>query len=163
MLIRNETDQKIRLCSQSVLNGDSSLMNGEGRLMNGNLEDVHEPEEEESDESSDDLHQNSSSPRHPRHQQLQLANNISLISKQAATMLAEIPGETLEKKLAAILAQNQALQASVKAVSGELEEERARYGELSETMSSRSVHLTTEMEAEIQRKWNFVKVCSGNI
>ena len=151
MLIRNEADQKIRLCSQSVLNGDSSLLNGEGRLMNGNLEDVHEPEEEEADESSDDLHQNSSSPRHPRHQ-LQLANNISLISKQAATMLAEIPGETLEKKLAAILAQNQALQASVKAVSGELEEERARYGELSETLSSRSVHLTTEMEAEIQRK-----------
>lgn len=150
MLIRNEADQKIRLCSQSVLNGDSSLLNGEGRLMNGNLEDVHEPEEED-EGSSDDLHQNSSSPRHPRHQ-LQLANNISLISKQAATMLAEIPGETLEKKLAAILAQNQALQASVKAVSGELEEERARYGELSETLSSRSVHLTTEMEAEIQRK-----------
>ena len=150
MLIRNEADQKIRLCSQSVLNGDSSLLNGEGRLMNGNLEDVHDPEEEE-EGSLDDLHQNSSSSHHPR-QQLQLANNISLISKQAATMLAEIPGETLEKKLAAILAQNQSLQASVKAVSGELEEERARYGELSETLSSRSVHLTTEMEAEIQRK-----------
>lgn len=109
--------------------------------MNGNLEDV----EDEPNENNNSTTSTSA--------QLELANNISLISKQAASMLAEIPGETLEKKLSAILAQNKTLQTTVKEVGSELEEERARYAQLNNSVSSRSAHLTTEMEAEITRKF----------
>lgn len=123
--------------------------------MNGNREDVEDLEEEEEPEDGLNSTGNNSAASHHHHprQQLQLANNISLISKQAASMLAEIPGETLEKKLAAILAQNRTLQATVKEVSADLEEERARFGQLNEALSSRSDHLSTEMEAEIQSEF----------
>ena len=148
VLIRNSSDQKIRLCSQKVLQNGQAMTNGDGKLMNGNLEDVdvHPNDEDEDDDDEPNLDDHG-------HEQLELQNNISLISKQAALMLADIPGDTLEKKLSAILGQNRTLQSTVKDVTTELEEERARYNSLNDSCHNSSLHLTTEMEAEIQRKW----------
>lgn len=137
VLIRNESDKKIRLCSQKVLSNGTALVNGDGKLMNGNLEDVEDGETEDAPNTEDAS-------------VLQLSNNISLISKQAAEMLREVPGSTLEKKLATILGQNKALASEVKEVAGELEEERARFREIGNSTNSTASHLSSEMEAEIQ-------------
>ena len=141
VLIRNESDRKIRLCSQKVLTNSSSMMNGAGKLMNGNLEDVNLDNNHTMEETEDD-----------DDQRLQLMNNISLISKKAATMLANIAGNTLEAKLANILKENISLQTTVKQISTELEEERVRFIELNDSFHNNSLHLTSEMEAEIHSK-----------
>ncbi|KAI2810421.1 LRRFIP [Blomia tropicalis] len=134
VLIRNESDHKIRLHSQKVLDNGSALLNGDGQLINGNLEDVNDME--------------------TNNEPLQLLNNVSLISSEASKMLSDIPGSTLEAKLSAIIAQNRSLQTTVNDMTAELDEERKRFSSLNDSFRSNSNHMTSEMEAEIQREAN---------
>lgn len=102
---------------------------------NGNLDD----EDEEVSGEAEDL-------------PLLLVNNLSLISKNAAQMIVDVGGKTLEAKLGNLLAERLALNHRIKELTDELEEERQRYNELNDSFANNSHHLNSEVQAEIQSK-----------
>ena len=79
-----------------------------------------------------------------------LANNISLISEDASLMLEDVPGKTLEAKLTAMMLERKNLQNTIKELKNDLDDERNRLSSLNDSLTSNSVHLTTEMQTEIQ-------------
>ena len=132
VIIRN-SDSSMKICSQKVLDNGQAMTNCNGKIVNGNLQDVN-------NENNDEL---------------ELANDISLISKQAANMLDAVSGQTLEAKLSLLLDENKSLKTAVNDARNEIEHEKERYQKLNDSLSNNSLYMTTEMQAEIQRKFSF--------
>lgn len=137
--IKTKIPNKNKLNNQSN-DGDRPLVNG---LTNGN---GHATEDEQ-----DDVQEETP---------LYLSNNISLISRQAASMIADVDGKTLEVKLYNLINSRKVLQDEVSQLCSELDEERQRYNTLNDSIANSSLHLTSEMQNEIQRNIDATFRCS---
>lgn len=154
MLIRNEQKQlqlvsqqayekmcakedraEMAACRKRWANGGTSLVNGNG----------HQAEEENVEEEDDD--------EDLQLLPIELSNSLSLISPQAFELLEEVEGQTLEAKLRRLLSEKAELATMARELNDELEEERRRYNSLNDSIANNSLHLSGEVQAEIQSKF----------
>lgn len=158
VLIRNEQKQLQLVSQQSYekmcAKEDRAEMaacrkrwaNGNGSLVNGNGHKGEENIEEEDDEDDEDL----------QLLPLELSNSLSLISPQAYELLEDVEGQTLESKLHRLLSEKAELATMARELNEELEEERRRYNSLNDSIANNSLHLSGEVQAEIQSKFTLL-------
>lgn len=117
----------------------SKLVNG-GIETKSNLLNSDETNGEQNDEQETNQNQ----------QPVLLTDSISLISKEAAEMLSEIEGESLESKLSEILSERKSMQNQINSLKNDLENERNRIDSLTDSLAASSSNLSSDKQAEIQ-------------
>lgn len=150
VIVRNSNNSNTRVTTKLV-NRNKLMQNGDidkstnatsivnGNMINGNLNG--NDDDAVDDEEEDEL-------------PVTLSNNISLISKNAALLLEDIPGKTLEAKLTSMMLEKRNLLNQIKELKNDLDDERNRLNSMNDSISTNSVHLTAEMQQEIQREAN---------
>ncbi|KAI7685502.1 hypothetical protein SSS_02260 [Sarcoptes scabiei] len=138
VIIRNNDGKKIlsKLCRSKLVNG--------GIETKSNLLNSDETNGEQNDEQETNQNQ----------QPVLLTDSISLISKEAAEMLSEIEGESLESKLSEILSERKSMQNQINSLKNDLENERNRIDSLTDSLAASSSNLSSDKQAEIQREAN---------
>ncbi|KAH9423911.1 Leucine-rich repeat flightless-interacting protein [Dermatophagoides pteronyssinus] len=135
VIIRNNGNQNAKIFHKNKLLLQNGHPNGENHSMiNGDVNNDNNDDDEDFP--------------------VLLANNLSLISKDASLILEDIPGKTLENKLKNLMLEHRQLQNQINELKNELDDERNRACSMNEAFGNNSLHLTTEMQAEIQREAN---------
>ncbi|KAH9497805.1 Leucine-rich repeat flightless-interacting protein [Dermatophagoides farinae] len=145
VIICNNGNRNAKLFNKNKLmnnpNGFSNgniIMNENHRIING--DDDHNVDDDVDDDDED----------FP----VLLANNLSLISKDASLLLEDVSGKTLESKLKNLMLERRTLQSTINELKSDLDDERNRASSMNEAIANNSLHLTTEMQTEIQREAN---------
>ncbi|XP_027201593.2 leucine-rich repeat flightless-interacting protein 2 isoform X3 [Dermatophagoides pteronyssinus] len=137
VIIRNNGNQNAKIFNKNKLLKQNGHPNGENHSMvNGDVNNDNDNDDDDEDFP------------------VLLANNLSLISKDASLILEDIPGKTLENKLKNLMLEHRQLQNQINELKNELDDERNRACSMNEAFGNNSLHLTTEMQAEIQREAN---------